>query len=508
MDAEPWRKNFRRNAATNYLSTIVRLGVGLVVFRLLFQRLDHEQFGYYSLLWSLFGYAVLLDFGFGFTMQKVVAQKVASGDTQTLNRLVSTIVWSFVAVGLSGFALFALIKPWFLGWIHVAPMHRSEFGTAYLVFFAALAINFPIGLFPEMLRGLQRMDVINWITIVSQLANLALMTWGLLAHWPFLAIVSISVGTTVAMGLVAFFFVRRLLPGLSLHPRNFHFPEVRGVLSFSLVAYLITFTNLVVMRADQAVISFSIGVSFVALYQVGYKASEMFGLFSRQIQEALTPAAAHLSAAKDRQALCELLFQTSRLTALLATPLYALCAAYLEPLVKILSGLKQVDASILWAGQMLLLATWTSIVLQSGPKRVMLMCGWERSLLKLSAAEAVLNLVLSVALVTHFGIAGVAFGTLAPALLLGCLGVLPLAARFVKMNYGQLLIQLFQPVLLPIGVSLVVLMGLLIVFPIPPTAGLLSCAWRGSLVLAAALVVALPPFLRNAQAKAMGSPVA
>ena len=508
MDSESWRKNFRRNTVTNYLSTVVRLGVGLVVFRLLFQRLNHEQFGYYSLLWSLFGYAILLDFGFGFTMQKVVAQKVASGDTQTLNRLVSTIVWSFVAMGASGFVVFALIEPWFLAWIHVAPADRSEFGSAYLVFFAALAINFPIGLFPEMLRGLQRMDVINWITIVSQLANLALMTWGLLAHWPFLSIVLISVGTTVAMGVAAFFFVRHLLPGLSLHPRNFHFPEVRGVLSFSLVAYLITFTNLVVLRADQAVISFSIGVSFVALYQVGYKASEMFGLFSRQIQEALTPAAAHLSATKDRQALFDLLFQTSRLTALLATPLYALCAAYLEPLIKILSGLKHVDASIFWSGQMLLLATWHAIVIHSGPKRVMVVCGWERSLLQLSGAEAGLNLVMSVALVSRFGIAGVAFGTLAPAFLIGWLGVLPLAARFVELSYSRLLYRLFQPVLLPIGASLVALMGLLIVFPIPPAAGLLNCAWRASLVLAAALAFALPPFLRNARAKTIGWPAA
>ena len=48
MDAESWRKNFRRNTVTNYLGTIVRLGIGLVVFRLLFQRLNHEQFGYYK----------------------------------------------------------------------------------------------------------------------------------------------------------------------------------------------------------------------------------------------------------------------------------------------------------------------------------------------------------------------------------------------------------------------------------------------------------------------------
>jgi hypothetical protein len=114
---------------------------------------------------------------------------------------------------------------------------------------------------------------------------------------------------------------------------------------------------------------------------------------------------------------------------------------------------------------------------------------------------------LSVALVARFGIAGVAFGTLAPALLLGGLGVLPLAAKFVEMSYGQLLRQLFLPALLPIGASLAVLTGLLVLFPIPPAAGLVHCAWRGLLVLAAAFIFALPSF-SHTQAKAVGASTA
>ena len=492
MATEVWKRNFWRNTATNYVNIIVRIGAGLVLFRLLFQHLDHERFGYYSLLWSLFGYAILLDFGLGVAVQKIVAQKAASGDLPALNRLVTTIVWSFAAIGLGCFVLFAAGRSLFLDWIHVAAANRAEFGTAYLIFFAALAINLPLALFHEMLRGLQRMDIVNWCVVGSQLLNLGLMTFGLFTGWSFPAIVLTSVATTVAPEIAALIFVRRLIPGLNLHPRNFHFPDVRGVLSFSLIAYLITFTNLVMVRSDQAVISVTIGVAFVALYQLGYKAAEFFGHFSRQMQDALSPAAAHLHAKGDMSAVRALLLQSSRLTILATTPLYALCAAYLDPVIRILSGLKQIDATTFWVGEALLLATYSTLITSSCSKRIMVMCGWERRLLKVSVAEAGLNLVLSLVLVFPFGVLGVALGTLAPALLIGWGWMLPLTAKFADISFATLLREFFQPVLLPVAASLAVLGALLILCPLPAQSHLLDCAWRGLLVLATLAAVGAP----------------
>jgi O-antigen/teichoic acid export membrane protein len=492
MSDDPWKKHFWRNTATNYLGTIVRMGAGVVLFRLLFQHLTREQFGYYSLLWSLFGYAILLDFGLGFSVQKTVAQKSTTGEIDAINRLVTTIFWTFAGLAAALFALFSMLQPWFLAWIKVAPSSRPEFGAAYIVFFAAMAVNFPLALFPEMLRGLHRLDVVNWTFIGSQVFNLVLMVWALFAHWAFPMVVLISVSTTAAPNIIAFFLARHFLPGLSLHPRNFHFPEVRGILSFSLVAYLITFTNLIMLRADQGVISVTVGVAMVAIYQVGYKAAEMFGLFSKQIQEALSPAAAHLGGKKDHSGICHLLFQSSRFTILLTTPLYALCAAYLDPVIKILSGLKQVDHSTFWVGQALLLATYSSMLTNSCPKRVLVMCGWEKQLLKVSATDAALNFLLSFILVFPLGVLGVAVGTLIPTVLVGWLWMLPLTAKFTKLSTGEVLREYFRPVIGPICGSLAVLAVLVLFCGIPAAFG--GCIWRGALVYGTALFLGMPHF--------------
>jgi len=483
MADHDWKQHFWRNTVSNYLRTILRLASGLVLFRLTFQQLTAEQFGFYSLLWSLFGYTILLDFGLGFTAQKAVAEKTATGRIDELNELISTIFWTFFATGVMLLIGFLAGRPFFLEWTKVSPANLATFSSAYLMFVAGMACAFPFGIFPEMLRGLQRIDLANWISIGATLVNLVLLGGALLAGWSFPTIVLISVATTVAPNLIAWFLVRPRIPGLSLHPRHFRLRAIHGVLSFSLVAYLITFTNLIMSRTDQAVIGFTIGVSFVALYQAGYKVSEMFGMFSVQMQDALTPAAARLNIQGDRGGLRHLLLRSTQLTLLLTIPLYSLSAAYLEPLIRTLTGLKAIEPATYWIGEALLLATFSSLVTNSCSKRILMMCGWEKKLLVLSLVDAGANLVLSLWLVYPLGVLGVAIGTLIPTVLIGWLWVLPLTARFAEASIGSYLRQTFGPVAVPVLAGMAVLGALLWLAPMPADGKFIDCAWRGLLVV-------------------------
>src|SRR5438105_15745682 len=105
MTNEDIKQHIWRNTASNYFCMALRLIVGLVMFRLLYQELTREEFGFWSLLWSVFGYGVLLDFGFGFTAQKRVAELSVHQDWYKLSRIQSTIFFSYVGIA----ALFILI---------------------------------------------------------------------------------------------------------------------------------------------------------------------------------------------------------------------------------------------------------------------------------------------------------------------------------------------------------------------------------------------------------------
>ncbi|MCC5023381.1 MAG: oligosaccharide flippase family protein [Candidatus Synoicihabitans palmerolidicus] len=476
MATREWQRHFWRNTGTNYLRTILRLGSGLILFRLTFQYLSTEAFGFYSLLWSLFGYIILLDFGLGFTAQKAVAEHSAGGETSRLNQLLATIFWSFAGVSLVMLLVFLSGRGLFLQWTHVDVAHYETFGLAYGVFFCAMAVAFPLGIFPEMLRGLQRIDLANWLVIGSTLINLALLAWALLHGWSLPAIVIISVAPSAA----AWLMVLPRIKGLSLHPRHYQLRAVRGVLSFSIIAYLITFTNLIMARTDQAVISLSIGIGFIALYQAGYKVSEMFSV---QMQDALTPAAAQMNIQNDQAGLRDLLMKSSSLTLLLITPLYALCAAYLAPLVKLLIGLETLETDTYLVGQALLLATYSSLITSSCSKRILMMCGWERRLLRISMVDAIANLALCLFLVHQLGVLGVALGTMIPTVLVGWFWVVPLTAKCAETGTVRLLMDIAVPVMTPIVAGLAVLTTLLWFAPFPSDGGFIDCAWRGLLVL-------------------------
>ena len=70
MTQEDLKRHIYRNSISNYVFLVFRLGLGVILFRLLYKSLSNEQFGFWALLWSVFGYGILLDLGFGFTAQK------------------------------------------------------------------------------------------------------------------------------------------------------------------------------------------------------------------------------------------------------------------------------------------------------------------------------------------------------------------------------------------------------------------------------------------------------
>ncbi len=495
MSADLWQTRFWRNTGTNYLRTLLRLASGLLLFRLTFEHLDTVQFGFFALLWSLFGYTVLLDFGLGFTVQRAVAAATAEGDGSAASRLVATVFWFFAALGAGLFLAGWIGADAFLAWSRVPADRAAEFRTASLAFFACLALGLPAGLFPEVLRGLQRLDLVNWLQIGGTLANVVLLGTALLLRWPFASVLLISAATAVVPNALAAVPARRLLPALRWSWRLFDPGAVRGVLAFSVVAYLITFTNVVMARTDQAVIGFSVGVAAIAVYQAGAKVSEMFGLFSIQLQEALTPAAARLHARRDHAALVDLLARGTQLTTAIVVPLGALCLVYLEPLVRLLTGLETVDRATYWTGVALIVATLGSLLTNSCAKRVLMMCGWERRLLWASLVDATLNLVLSLVLVRKLGVVGVAIGTLVPTLLVGTCWILPLTVRFTGWSWRETLVRLYGPALRSILVAAAVLGLLVVCLPAARHPHLLDLVWRGLLVGAAAAFFARPLLL-------------
>ncbi len=432
------RRNIVRNTISNYIRTVVAMMVGLLTFRLIDQTLSKEEFGFWSLLWSVFGYGILLDFGFGFAAQKRVAELSVKQDWTTLSRVLSTILFFYFGIALLLGTTVLLGSHALIGFFKVSAANAENFRRLLVVFFVGIGLAFPMGIFPEILRGQQRIRLANYIISAFLLLRLALILLAVHFHWGFMAIMLIALGTSLLPDFVAMPLALRQMPQVKLSLRLFSKAAIGETAQFSVFAYLTTATNLILGKSDQVVLGATLGVTTIALYQAGAKVAEVFREFTKQMQDTISPAAAHLHAEGNHGALRDLLVITTRWAVIIATPLYLLCAFHMGDLLKLLTGDKALPFQTVLTGQVLLFWYFVSIPTHSVFQRIYMMTGHERKLTRLSMTEAALNLALSIALVLIFhGVVAVAIGSLVPTLFIGWVRLWPWLASDAQMSPGS-----------------------------------------------------------------------
>jgi len=441
------------------------MGVGLLMFRLLFQGLAAEEFGFWSLIWSLFGYGILLDFGFGFTASKRVAELSVHGRWDELSRVLSTIFYLYVLIAIGIVIAVLLFSHQLIGMFQISGPNKEPFRQILVWFLCGMAFSFPLGIFPEILMGQQRIAFVNLIFGVSVVGNAIATALALKYQMGLKVLVIIALVSAILPSLLCGFFSIGALPKVKISPRFFSSDMVRSTLSFSLYAYIATVSNMILGKTDQLVISTTLAVAAVAIYQAGSKIGEMFGAFTTQLPDTFSPAAAHLHAKGDKFFLQKILTDGTRFSVMIATPAYLICAFYMEGLIQLLTGGKGAGPETYYVGQVLLLWQYMTVITQSVQKRVFMMCGHEKKLMWLGLGEAVLNLALSVGLVLIFkNVLCVAIGSLIATTFFGWVYIWPWAAREVELSGWSLI----RKTLVPIWVSCLPLLVLLVIGRIIP----------------------------------------
>src|SRR5687768_13151378 len=459
MTQDELKNHIYRNSRSNYVFLVVRLGLGVVLFRLLYKCLSAQEFGFWALIWSVFGYGILLDFGFGFTAQKRVAELSARKDWDQLSRVLSTIFFSYVGIAavlvLIGFTMSPYIIELFAG---ISPENKKSFTLTLTFFFCGMGLAFPLGMFPEMLKGQQRISLANYTLLAGFLANFVLVIICIRQEWGLHILLLITVGCSMVAEVFCGIFAMRAMPEVKIRPSLFSRGMVHNTMRFSIFAYVTTLTTVILTRTDQLVLSTMLAVSAVKIYQAAAKVAEMFSSFAMQIPDTLSPAAAHSHAKGDKDFLRQMLVNGTRYSVMLATPLYLLCAFFLDQLLWILTG-QAANSETFWTGQVLLFWVYTTILTQSVSKRIFMMTGHERRLMWLGVGEAMLNLGLSVILVRiYHNVVSVAVGSLIATFIFGWFSLWPWAAREANLSGWKLA----RTVIFPTWLACLPIVGIII----------------------------------------------
>lgn len=167
----------RRLAWNSFLNVMGHAAPFLTAFLavpVLLHALGTERFGILSLGWAVIGYFGYFDLGLGRALTRMVSERLAGRDRDTLDALVWTAFRLLLLLGLFGWLVAFLITPWLVSHaLGISPALQDEAKWGFYVLAAAV----PATVLTSGLRGLleayQRFDLVNAARVPLGILNYA-----------------------------------------------------------------------------------------------------------------------------------------------------------------------------------------------------------------------------------------------------------------------------------------------------------------------------------------------
>lgn len=339
-----------------------------------------------------------------------------------------------------------------------------------------------------VLRGLQRYDLVNVITVVTSLltaaATVTILVWG----GGVIGLVLVNMSGLFVMLYMGHRALCRIAPDLiSERGATCHAAEASGMdgqpsqrgdgaprkwwagtplrdrqmlgvaFSYSWPLFVQDVANRLQSRTDEITIGLFLPVSQVGAYNIARRLSETSETLARQFMKTLFPLASQLHAEHDAVRLRTVYVVGTRLTLALILMLGAVLITLAGPILTMWVGAEYAVyagvVAILALAHLIVTVRWSAVAILQAMAR-------HRILAVSSLTAGLANLGLSLWLVHPLGLTGVALGTVIPIALEYFCVILPFSLYVTGVRFKEVVSEVFVPALLPAVPMLLVLYGL------------------------------------------------
>lgn len=438
-----------RNVGTRYAAIALEAALGLLMLPYNISKLGQSDYGLWMVAGSITAYFSILDLGYGGALVKFVAQYRARRDAAAINEILSTLFVVFTCGSLVAWLAAAVIG-WKIGAIfHLDPAQAATGRIVLLIVAAHVASGFAFSVFGAVINGFQRYDLNNIVgaatSVVVALVNVAVLAAGY-------GLVELVAAVT-SVRFLSYFLYRynayRVFPALSVRPSRFRLARLKEVTGFSVFVLMLDWAARVNYSLDAVVIGATLGTAAVAVWTVPQRLIEAIQRLTNQVNDVIFPAVVDSDTAERTDRLRLILVQGTRISLALVLPATIVLFALAGPMVQAWVGPGFSDAvpvAMLLAGAVAArVGSATAMTILKGAGRHQLLA-WT------NLTTAVSNVSLSLLLVYHLGLPGVALGTLGPVAASALFVVFPMACRRVGLPLGEALRQAVWPATWPAAV--------------------------------------------------------
>lgn len=400
-----------KNVGSGWFSLGVNVVTGIFLSPFILHHLGDDAFGLWILIFSVTGYYGLFDLGIRSSIVRYVAKYSATEDYDELNRLINTAMFSYTGIGAVTM-LITLVAAYFVNSIFKIP---PEFvGTSRLLLLmvgASVSLGFPLGVFSGILEGLQRFYVLNFTNITSTIVRAILIVIVLQRGGGLLSVALITVALPLVNQTVNTTIALRHLR-LRIGPRYVSRKSLTLIAGYSGATFLIIVAGRLRFKTDAMVIGTFVSAAAVTYFTIGSRLVDYCTETVHSMAQIFVPMSSQSDALGDLNRLRSIFVAGNRMCAMVTLPLCAILAILGKSVIEAWMGARYVSVS--YPVLLILLFPSTLMLIQVASSRVLFGMGKHQTLAKVTLAEGIANLVLSIVLVKKYGIIGDAVGTAIP----------------------------------------------------------------------------------------------
>ena len=434
------------SSLSNYIGKLVNLGLWFVLTPFILSQLGDRAYGLWALVGSVAAYGFLFNIGITDAVTKYVAEYHAKGEDARTHDLIATGLWVNTCLGLLVIAISVLLAPLFSVIFNTTATEQSTAIWLFLLVGVGVAITIPCGIAPAVLRGLQRFDLLNLIGVTATIVTAAATVIVLLLGGGLIGLAIVGIAVTILIQLISIWVTYRIAPELRFGWHGASRSNLRILISYSSSLFFMNLGGYLESRSNEIVIGGFLPVSYVTPYNLARRLSALPQTLTEQFLTLLLPMASEIHSKNDSARLRSLYIISTRVTLAIFLPIGMILIVLAKPILTVWVGIAYADYSylilILVAASLIDTSTWPAgFVLQGMAKH--------KPLAIMTIGAGVGNLALSILLVHHLGLMGVALGSLIPTIIV-CIGfVTPYAMRVIGVSAREIYAKILRPAIFP-----------------------------------------------------------
>lgn len=408
-----------RNALLNSSGQAWSLLVAIFLTPYLLFKLGTEGFAIWSLTYVLVTALAFLDLGLRVTLTRFVAACFAGRDLNDLPKFLGTAFWLTLVFDLLIAGILILFSNQYLTFLNVPALRLTEARFVLAVSALVFAFTNPFALFQSGLLGLQRLDWIAGINILTATLFAAGAVLAIQSGWSLYGLVANAALVDLVNALLLAFAVRRSFLSIGrgtpdagryqselqirLSPNLFSLQAAREMLAYGARIQLTNLGSLASTQLGKILAGHFLSLSSVAAYELGLRVAFNITLLPVWSMAAVLPVASEMAAFSDRARLVGLYQRGTKYVWTGATLLAGLVWLTAPHLLAVWTGAPQPEAALVtrWLtvafGLNLVTAVGTTIARGIGR------AGLET---RYALLVLVMQIVLTTTFVSRFGLSG------------------------------------------------------------------------------------------------------